>query len=85
MIMEVEVPILMSKARAAVIAGISRPTLDRWLRDDLLTTHGAFNQISRGELENLLGRSITMAVWDAATLKLNHEAIKRHTEASEAF
>jgi len=74
---EPRVPEFFSKARACAISGYSRPTVDKWISSGLLQLHGAFKQVSRTELEALIGRPITLDLWDQATVTLNRQALAR--------
>ena len=79
-----KVPELMSKARAAALAGISRPTLDSWIADGVITLVGKFNQVSTAQLARRLGRDIDIRAWGIATAKLAEEAMARNSAAVRA-
>jgi CBS-domain-containing membrane protein len=69
--MTLEVPDRMSQRRAAAISGLSREAIAR-----AIPSYGEFEQISRSDLEALIGRPIDLASWDAATLALSRKAMQ---------
>ena len=79
--MEPKPPEFFSKARACALAGYSRPTLDKWISGGLLRLHGSFKQVSKAELEALIGKPVDMAAWDRATITLNRQALARSEAA----
>ena len=69
--MTIEVPEYFSARRAMFLSGAGRRRVDK------LKKHGDFRQVSRADVERFLmqGRRITIEMWDAATVAINHAGI----------
>jgi hypothetical protein len=61
----IDVPELFSARRAKFLSGLGRAAIDG------LPRHGEFRQVSRTDLERLLGRKLTGQDWDRATVAIN--------------
>ena len=69
--MTVEVPERMSQRRASALSGLSREAIAR-----AIPVHGEFKQVSRVDLEALIGRPVDLAAWDQATIDLSRKAMR---------
>jgi len=71
----VDVPEYMSARRASFISGRSPKTIA------LLPKHGPFRQVARADLEALIGHRVTVAMWDQATIEINHAGLSKREHA----
>ena len=69
--MPIEVPEYFSARRAMFLSGAGRRRVDR------LKKHGDFKQVAKADVERFLmaDRRITVEMWDAATVAINHAGL----------
>jgi len=73
----VAVPERCSMRRAKALTGLGRAALEPLMADD--GTRG-YRSIPMAAVERIVGRAITLADWDKATLAISHEAMAGRVE-----
>lgn len=70
--MALSVPERCSMRRGKALTGLGRKALEPLMTED----ERGLRSLPVSSLEHLIGRRIDLASWDAATVKINHEALE---------
>jgi hypothetical protein len=69
-----DLPEFFSARRAEFLSGLGEPAIDK------LPRHGGYKQVARVDLEHLLGRRLTAADWDQATVAINRRGMAKRAQ-----